>query len=222
MQENTTQEIAANSAASTSQDFINSLPPEVSQALSPSYLHSLEMELQAELRSVILSRLQWFQQAIRLEQQQHQAVQSSLIPNSDLDPILQPEFLQKPSARADLLAELKSGVEPLPVASAADRSSRRHVVTGNPNAQDQMPEPTSQVPTPDLGSPTLLSTNQTEQPNPAELATSKPSLRQRRKEPQPTPEEILKECNIDPELLNSSHDPEVKPRRRRRRSPALA
>lgn len=222
MQLNKIQEIAANSAANATQDFLGSLPPEVSQALPPGYLATLEEELQAELRSAIASRLQWFEQAIRLEQQQPQAVPSPLISNADPGHIFESAIPQKSSASSALLAELKSGVEPPPpIASAAEQPSRKRFLSRNPDAQDQAADPATQLPGPDSGS-APFPTSQPELPKPNETQTSRPSLRRRGKEPQATREEILKAYNIGPELLNRPQDPEVKPRRRRRRSPALA
>lgn len=211
--------IAANSAFTTTQDFLNSLPPEVSQVLPPGYLQSLEEELQAELHSLVFSRLQWFQQAIRLEQQQHQSVPAFLISNSDPEPIFQSEFLYKPSASSDLLAELKSGAEPLPITSAAEQPYRKRVLVHNPDAQDQMSGPTSESLDLDSGSVPFRN-SQSEPPKADEAQTSRPSLRHRGKEPQPTHEVVLESYGLKPQDLRL-HDPEAKLRRRRRRSAAM-
>lgn len=212
--------IAANSAIIATQDFLNSLPPEGSQALPPDYLQSLEEELQAELHSLIFSRLQWFQQAIRLEQQQHhQSVPAALISNSEPEPIFQSEFLYKPSASSDLLAELKSGAESLPITSAAEQPYHKRVLAHNPNAQDQVSDPTLESLDLDSGAVPLRN-SQGEPPNADEAQTTRPSLRHRSKEPQPTHEVVLEGYGFKPQDLQL-HDPEAKPRRRRRRSAAI-
>lgn len=80
------QAIAANAAASATQDLLSSLPPEVSQSLSPGYLHQLEEDLRMELSSLLQSRLQWSHQAILLgiEDQQQAADPDLQLPASPL------------------------------------------------------------------------------------------------------------------------------------------
>lgn len=80
------QAIADNAAASATQDFLGSLPPEVSQSLSPDYLHQLEKHLRLELSSLLRSRLQWSHQTILLgmEDQQQAADPDLQLPASPL------------------------------------------------------------------------------------------------------------------------------------------
>lgn len=83
--------IAANSATTTTQDFLSSLSPEVYQSLSSEHLQSLEKELQADLQAIIYSRLLWFYQSAQLEleaqqrQQRPKTAESCLLPSLDLD-----------------------------------------------------------------------------------------------------------------------------------------
>jgi len=222
--ENQIQAIAANTAASAAEALLSSLPPEVSQNLSPSYLHHLEEDLRAELFSVIQSRLLWSFQAVQLEMenpQQHQtATPSPISTPAPAEPLPPPDFLQKPSASSELLAELRSGSESTPAPGAAEWSPRKRIVTPRSSTYEQSAEPAPQSPDSSANPTTLPPASQA--PQVATEETSKPSLRRRGQEPQLTQEEIIKAYNLRPEWLNPSRNPDAKPRRRRRGSAAMA
>lgn len=226
--ENQIQAIATNTAASAAEALLSSLPPDILQALSPSYLHHLEEELRLELSSLLRSRLQWSHQAIQLElEQQHrhnQAVMPSPLPTpAPADPLPSPDFLQKPSASSELLAELRSGFEPTPAPGAADLPPRKRILTSSSSSSTQgqgaSPAPQSPDSSPTFTTPTP--TSQAQPPAAAEEAP-RPARRRRGREPQPSREEIIKAYNLRPEWLNPSSDPDAKPRRRRRGSAAMA
>jgi len=216
--ENRIQAIATNTAASAAEALLGSLPPEVSQNLSPSYLHQLEEDLRTELFSLIQSRLLWSFQAVQLElEQQHrynQAVTPSPISTpGPAAPLSPPDYLQKPSASSELLAELRSGSEPTPAPGAAEWSPRKRIVTPRSSTYEQSAEPAPQSPDSSANPTTLPPASQA--PQAATEETSKPSRRRRGREPQLTQEEIIKAYKIPPEWLNPASDPEAKPRRRR-------
>lgn len=219
------QAIAANTAASAAQDFVGSLPPEVLQTLSPSYLQHLEEDLRTELCSLLQSRLLWSQQAIQLElegqqRHQHQAPTPSLSPTLETAHPTHPDFLQKPSASSELLAELRSDLQAIPAPGVADSTPRKRILTPRPSTQD-LTEQAPQLLAPPPVTPPLPPASQVQQPAATE-ETPRPSRRLRGKEPQLTREEIIKAYQIPPEWLNPSQDSEAKPRRRRRSSAAMA
>lgn len=221
--ENRIQAIAAKAASSAAEDFLDALPPDVSDALSPGYLHHLEEDLQAELFSLIQSRLLWSYQAVQLELEnpQHEVAAPPLPPAPDpVAPLAQPEYLQRPSAGRELLAELRSGLEPTPTPSAADLPPRKRIVTPRSRTYEQSADPAPQS-SDFLNSTTPNPATQAQQPAVTE-ENPRPYRRRRGQEPQPSREEIIRAYNIPPEWMNPSRDPDAKPRRRRRTSAAMA
>lgn len=85
--------IAANTAAHAVEAFLRSLPLEVLESLSPSFLQHLEEDFQAELTALLQSRLLWSYQFIRLElenPQQHKT--TSVFPVPTANPLVSPNF----------------------------------------------------------------------------------------------------------------------------------
>lgn len=203
MQENNIQDIATATALTTAQDFLETIPSDVFQTLSPRFLQGLENDLQAELYSLIHSRLLWFEQTVQLEIAEQQRLKEYEVVRPE--PI-QPEATPKPLVSASRLQispakakrQLQQAPIPLPVTAVAVENTPtepkpKHTASYQ---NDQLPG---------LGEPDSIT------PLRGHLDAAETS----------PPEDILKQYNFKPEDF-SPRNSEVRPRRRRRSAAALA
>jgi len=224
--DNKVQEIATTTATTAAQDFLNTLPLEASQALSPSFLSSLSEDVQAELQVLIHSRLLWSQQAIQLElaEQQRQAQRRK----ADLDlvrfPAPKPALLPQAELREDASSTIEVPgkpvpvIEPQPLSVPAVQPRRNHVLVSKstPRHQAEAPSTPSLLasPNPNDVPPSQLELHITDEPT-----SLKPYQRRRGKEPQLTREEIFKAHSLSPN--DFAPRPAETVRRRRRISIAM-
>jgi len=224
--ENKVQEIATTTATTAAQDFLNTLPLEASQALSPSFLSSLSEDVQAELQALIYSRLLWSQQAIQLElaEQQRQAQRRK----ADLDlvrfPAPKPALLPQAELREDASSTIEVPGEPVPViepqplAVPALQPRRKHVLVSRSAPRHQAKVPST--PSPTLSGPNDVPPSQLKLPVTAEVESLKPDQRRRGKEPQLIKEEALNTYNTTPS--ERAPRPAEAVRRKRRTSIAMS
>ncbi len=226
--ENKVQEIATTTSMTAAQDFLNTLPLEASQALSPSFLSSLSDDVQAELQALIYSHLLWSQQAIQLElaEQQRQAQRRKadldLIRFSVPKPTLLPqaELREDASSTIEVPGEPVPVIEPQPLSVPALQPRRKHVLVSRSAPRHQVEAPSTPF---SLASPNSndVPPSQLELPVTAEVESLKPDQRRRGKEPQLIREEILEPYSLSP-TADSAPRPAEAGRRRRRTSIAMS
>lgn len=191
MEENHIQDIANATAQTTIQAFLQKIPSDVLQALTPEFCASLEKDLQGELQEIIRSRLSWSQQAVQLELAEQQRLKKA-------EAVAEPSETESPP----------QGIVPAsqPVGKRQTPTSRQVIKLQKPHV------PLKSQPTPPLQYTQLdfLALSEPEQPKPHR----RPSVLE------PSREEILKQYNLKPENFFQSRDSDVMPRRRRRRATA--
>lgn len=199
MQENTIQDIAAATATTASQGFLNTIPAHLKEALSARFLSNLEGELQAELQALIQSRLLWSQQAIQVEQAEQQRLKELQAKPEPPQAEATPERLVPASRPQAKRLSLKSDH---PLQARAISSTVPVALIREEEALVEDPETTA-----------AHQDAQVERLGMSEPESLKPRRRRRRSPGTPP---------LVDEYQPLSSDPEAKPRRRRRSAASLA
>ncbi len=224
--ENKVQEIATTTATTAAQEFLDTLPPEVSQALCLNFLSSLSEDVQADLQAVIHSRLQWSLQALKaeLDEQRRQAhcckahLAAAVAPAPKSALLAQAELRENASASIEVPAKPKSSTEPQPLPVPAVQACRKHVLVPKSTSRKQAESPSTSTtladPNPNNDPPSQLELHVM-----AGVEPSKPAYRRRGKEPQLTRAELFQPYSLSPNDV--APRPIEAGRRRRRTSIAM-
>lgn len=216
MEEKTIRDISTGTATSTAQDFLETIPRDVTQALAPRFVQNLEKELQDELQSLIQSRLLWFQQAVQLElaeQQRLKKAEAARPEPTQAEP--SPQLLEPASQPIAKRHSPRKVIEPQKVTDSSPMSDA--AVTEEPVI---VPVPAVEAEHSQNGAkPTAhLQDSQLTLPGLSEQEPLKP--RRRRNAPEPSQEDILRQFSLNLEDFHSCNS-DATPRRRRRRATAL-
>jgi len=223
--ENKVQEIATATATTAAQNFLNTLPPEVSQALCLNFLSNLSQDVQADLQAVIHSRLQWSLQALKaeLDEQRRQAhrrksdLAPAMFPASKPAVLAQAELRENAFASIEALSKPGSSTEPQPLPVAAVQPHCKRVLVPKSASRKQAESPSTPLPP---SGPNNDPQSHLELCVMAEVEPSKPAQRRRGKEPQLTREELLQPYSLSPNDV--APRPIEAGRRRRRTSIAMS